>query len=65
MPKSKNTLDKLFGSRVRVKILKFMFRNYPANFSVIEVSKRVQEPLEQTKKELAFLTQLGLVNKNK
>lgn len=25
----KNTLDKLFGSRIRVKILKFLFRNYP------------------------------------
>lgn len=62
---SKNTLDKLFGSRVRVKILKFMFRNHPANFGVLEVSKRTQEPLEQTKKELVFLTQLGLINKSK
>ena len=60
---SSTTLDKLFGSRIRVKLLRFLFRNYPGNFSVSELSKRVQEPFEETKKELKLLAELGLINK--
>ena len=63
MLKSKNTLDKLFGSKIRVKILKFMFRNYPNGFGAQELSKMIQEPLELTKTELALLVNLGLVNR--
>ncbi len=63
MFKSKNTLDKLFGSSVRVKLLKFLFRNYPGNFVAIELSKRIQEPLNETKKELSLLMELGVVKK--
>lgn len=62
---SKEVLDKLFGSRIRVKVLKFMFRNYPGDFSVQELSKRIQESSEQTTKELDFLCKLGLMNKKK
>ncbi|HXK40631.1 MAG TPA: hypothetical protein VJ046_00805 [Candidatus Paceibacterota bacterium] len=61
---SKNTLDKLFGSRIRVKLLKFLFRNYPGNFNAQEISKRIQEPFEETKSELRTLSELGLINKN-
>lgn len=60
---SKYILDKLFGSRIRVKILKFMFRNYPGNFNARELSKKIQEPFDVTKKELNFLSKLGLINK--
>ena len=60
---SKNVLDKLFGSRTRVKLLKFLFRNYPGNFSISELSKRIQEPFEETKKELDSLKTLGLIKK--
>ena len=62
---SKNTLDKLFGSSVRVKLLRFLFRNYPGNFNVAELSKRIQEPFEETKKELGFLAEIGLAKKSK
>lgn len=65
MSKSKNTLDKLFGSRIRVKILKFMFRNYPGDFSIHELSRRIQESSNSTQKELLFLTKFELINKNK
>lgn len=58
-------LDKLFGSKIRVKLLKFMFRNYPGNFGAGELSRRVQESFEGTKKELEFLSKLGLIRKNK
>ena len=61
---SKNTLDKLFGSSLRVKLLRFLFRNYPGNFSVAELSKRIQESLEETKKELELLRNIGLLNKD-
>jgi len=60
---SSNTLDKLFGSRVRVKLLKFLFRNYPGNFSVQELSKRIQEPVDDIKKELSLLDKLETIKK--
>ncbi len=63
MSKSKDTLDKLFGSRLRVKLLKFLFRNYPGNFSVQELSKRIQESFDETKDELRILSEVGLINK--
>lgn len=61
---SSNTLDKLFGSRTRVKLLRFLFRNYPTGFNAAELSRRIQEPTEETKKELEFLSKLGLINKS-
>lgn len=64
MLKSKHTLDKLFGSRVRVKILKFMFRNYPGSFGAREIAKKIQESFDSTKRELGFLAKLRLIQKN-
>jgi len=63
MSKSKNTLDKLFGSRIRVKLLRFLFRNYPGRFNAAELSKRIQEPLDDIRKELNLLAEAGLVKK--
>lgn len=65
MTSASTTLDKLFGSRIRVKILKFLFRNYPGNFSSQELSKKIQEPLEETRKELKSLGEIGLIKKIK
>ena len=62
---SSTTLDKLFGSRIRVKLLKFLFRNYPGSYKTQELSKRIQESAKETKKELEFLAILGLINKNR
>ncbi len=62
---SSNALDKLFGSRIRVKLLKFLFRNYPGDFSAQELSKRIQEPLEDINKELRLLGGLGVVRKSR
>lgn len=58
-----NTLDKLFDSRIRIKLLKFLFRNYPGNFNIPELSKRVQEPAEEIKKELRSLVEIRLLKK--
>lgn len=62
---SSKTLDKLFNSRLRIKLLKLMFRNYPGNFDAYELSKRIQESFEETKKELSLLAGIGLIIKNK
>jgi len=62
---SSQTLDKLFGSRLRVKLLKFMFRNYPNSFLASELARKTQERPEEVKKELRFLLKLGLMHKNK
>ena len=60
---SKYLLDNLFGSKARVKILKFLFRNYPADFNLSEVSKRAQESIKDVKKEIKLLIDLGLVKR--
>jgi hypothetical protein len=61
---SKDILDTLFGSRIRVKVLKFLFRNYPNDFSVPELSKRIQELPAATRKETQLLRDIKLIKKN-
>lgn len=60
---SKPVLDNLFGSKVRVKLLKFLFRNYPGDFTVGELSRRIQEPLEATRKEIQMLREIQVIKK--
>ncbi len=62
---SKDILDNLFGSRIRVKVLKFLFRNYPGDFLVGELAARVQEEYSETKKELESLGKFRLIKKTK
>ena len=62
---SKDILDNLFGSRIRVKILKFLFRNHSVDFTVEELSRRIQESHGSTKKELDDLRKLRLIKKTK
>lgn len=62
---SKDILDNLFGSKIKVKVLKFLFRNYPGDYSVGELSGRIQETNSAVKQELESLTKLRLVKKNK
>lgn len=54
-------LENVLGSKLRVKILKFLFRNYPANIGTRELAKRVQEPYEMVKKEMKMLEKINLV----
>lgn len=65
MANKTNTLDNLFGSRVRVKILKNAFRNYPADFNISELSRRIQEPIQVVKKEIVVLAKMGLIRTRK
>ncbi len=60
---SKPILDNLFGSKIRVKLLKFLYRNYPADFSVREIAQRIQESPTDTRVELEALKELTIVKK--
>jgi predicted transcriptional regulator with HTH domain len=60
---SKPILDNLFGSKVRVKILKFLYRNYPLDFSVKEIAQRIQENPLDTKNELDLLKEIRVLKK--
>ncbi len=62
---SKDILDNLFGSRIRVKALKFVFRNYPGDFTVGELARRIQETYPATKQEIESLAKLRLIKKTK
>lgn len=60
---SKPILDNLFGSKIRVKVLKFLFRNYPADFSVKEIAQRIQESPQATREEIDALRVITVVRK--
>lgn len=64
MNKSRDILDILFGSKIRVKVLKFLFRNYPNDFSISELSGRIQEASAVVRKETQLLNQIMLIKKN-
>ena len=60
---SKPVLDNLFGSKIRVKVLKFLYRNFPADFSVREIALRIQESQPDTRQEVDFLRTLAIVKR--
>lgn len=60
---SRNTLNDLFGSKIRVKALRFLFRNYPDDFSVKELAKRIQEDENIIKKEIQAFAKMKLIRK--
>jgi len=62
---SKDTLDNLLGSRVRVKVLKFLFRNYPVDLTAGELSEKIQESYPATKQEIEALTNICLAKRTK
>ncbi|MEK7194761.1 MAG: hypothetical protein AAB667_00685 [Patescibacteria group bacterium] len=61
---SKDILDNLFGSNARVKILKFLFRNYPQQVDLKTLCERVQEPPLVVKKELTAMQEIKLVKRS-
>lgn len=60
---SKNILDNLFGSKVRVKMLKFLFRNYPNPVTVGTLSRIIQESPSAVRREVLMLREIGLLKK--
>lgn len=55
--------EELFGSKARVKILKFFFRNETGSFDLPTIAKRVQERRPVVKKELVRLLKIGFIQK--
>ena len=55
--------EELFGSKARVKILKFFFRNETGFFDLATIAKRVQERNSTVKKEVARLLKIGFIQK--
>ncbi len=62
---SKPILDNLFGSKARVKILKFLYRNFPADFSAREIAQRIQELPQVVREEIELLRQITIVKRKK
>jgi hypothetical protein len=60
---SKSILDNLFGSRIRVKILKLLYRQHPVSFTLAELVSRVQEPVFIARREIKLLMDLGMVSR--
>src|SRR3989344_7712535 len=58
---SKNTLETLFESRPRLKILKFLFRNFPKTYTLREIINHSQEKSPEVSKELRKLADIGLI----
>lgn len=57
--------EELFGSRARVKILKFFFRNETGYFDLPNIAKRVQERKPVVKKEIGRLKKIGFIHEQK
>ncbi|MEK7579943.1 MAG: hypothetical protein AAB469_02010 [Patescibacteria group bacterium] len=55
--------EELFGSKARVKILKFFFRNEIGSFDLGTIAKRVQERRPVVKKEIIRLLKIGFIQK--
>ena len=58
---SKKILERLFDSKARVKILKFLFRNMESIFDIEEMAERVQEQPALVRSEVKKLTEIGLL----
>lgn len=59
----KQTLEGLFESKIRAKVLKFFFRNTPGNFTVKDVVSTLRENRLLIKKELENLVSIGLLKR--
>lgn len=58
---NKNALEVLFDSKLRLKLLKLLFRNSTASFTLKELAARVQEKNAVVKKEVKKLKEIGLL----
>jgi Fe2+ or Zn2+ uptake regulation protein len=54
-------LDKLFGSRTRVKILALLLNNSTRAYFVREITRKVDEQINSVRRELSNLKAIGLV----
>ncbi len=57
-------LEKLFGSRTRVKVLALLLNNSTRSYYVREITRKVGEQINSVRRELANLKAVGLVRSN-
>lgn len=57
------TLEVLFQSKARVKLLKFFFRNTSGGYSMRDIVQRVRERPEVVRKEVRGLIKIGTLLK--
>ncbi len=62
---SKHTLEILFESKVKIKILKFLFRNNEPFFTLKDIASRIQETQNDVLPELNKLIDIGLIKLKK
>lgn len=58
---SKHTLEQLLGSRIRLKVLRFLYRNQTLPFEIAVLAKKIQESKVLVAKEIKELKSLGLI----
>jgi DNA-binding transcriptional ArsR family regulator len=54
-------LEQLFGSRTRAKLIKLFFNNPHKSYYVREITRKIGERINSVRRELANLTDLGLL----
>lgn len=54
-------LEKIFGSRTRVKLFRLFFNNPQDEFFVREISRKVEEQINSVRRELGNLEKMGLL----
>ena len=59
---SKNALEVLFESRSRLKILKFLFRNYGRSYTFNEIVNHTQEDVGVVRREISKLREINLIH---
>ncbi|MDD3887160.1 MAG: winged helix-turn-helix domain-containing protein [Patescibacteria group bacterium] len=57
----KNILEKLFGSKTRVKILSLFVKNPNSSFYVREITRKLQERINSIRRELENLVSVGIL----
>ena len=63
MHMSKNSLEVLFESRTRLKILKFLFRNLDKQYTLREIVSHTQEDPSAVRNEVTKLAEINLLTK--
>jgi len=63
-PNSLPVLENLFNSKLRIKVLKFLFRNYPGRIGARDLAKRIQESSGLVIREIKNLEKIGLIKRS-
>jgi predicted transcriptional regulator len=60
----RSTIDQLFGSRTRAKILRLLLTNPEKSYFVREISRKIREHINSVRRELQLLSSMDVVSIN-